>query len=263
MTPAAPALRWWMPLALAVQFLTRVPIPGLRVLTADTAKLGLARAVAWFPLVGGLVGLLTACVMLLIDPYWRRPVAVILALIFEARLTGAFHEDAVADFCDGFGGGIKPERIHSIMKDSRIGSYGALGLGLAVGLRAVLLISLPAPLILPALVASASFGRWMAVAVMALVPPLSHTEGLAKDVGARSNLAQLAAASLLTVPFIAALGWMLPGPMIGGLAAAVIFLLWFRRFLLRNLGGVTGDCLGFAVYVGQLVMLLAATLHLA
>ena len=259
--------RWWIPPLLAVQFLTRLPVPGLNGLNAQTAKAGLAQSVVWFPVVGALVGAITAGVVLLTEQFWPRTVAVVLALIVEARLTGAFHEDAVADFCDGFGGGMTPQRIHEIMKDSRIGSYGAVGLGLALALRAGLLIALPTPLILPALLASASFGRWMAVAIMATIDPFQPSgepanglgAGLGKDVGARTSGTQWLVASGLTLPLIMPLVWSRAGPVCLGLGASALFLLWFHRFLLRHLGGVTGDCLGFAVYLGQILMLLAAT----
>ncbi len=251
-------MKWWMPPLLAVQFLTRSPVPGLSAVTPETAKAGLAKAVIWFPVVGGLVGALTAAALIAADHLWPRIVAVILALIVEACLTGAFHEDAVADFCDGFGGGMTPERIHEIMKDSRIGSYGTLGMGLAVALRAALMATLPDALILPALIASAGFGRYLAVCLMAIVRPLAQTGGLAKDVGAQVGTGQWLAASLLTLPFMIPLGMMTPVPLFGALVISLIFALWFRRFLMRHLGGVTGDCLGFGVYVGQLLILLAA-----
>lgn len=263
-------IRWWIPPLLAVQFLTRLPVPGLAGLNAATAKAGLARSVVWFPVVGALVGAVTAAVILLAEQFWPRAIAVIVALILEARLTGAFHEDAVADFCDGFGGGMTPQRIHEIMKDSRIGSYGAVGLGLTMALRASLLIALPTALILPALLASASFGRWLAVAVMATTAPFEPTgpnageqaAGLGKDVGARTNTAQWLAATGLTLPFMVPFLLARAAPMGLAIGVAIMFVLWFRHFLLRHLGGVTGDCLGFAVYVGQILILLAATAQL-
>lgn len=251
-------MKWWMPPLLAVQFLTRLPVPGLSAITAETAKVGLAKAVIWFPLVGALVGAITATTLIMADHLWPRIVAVILALIVEARLTGAFHEDAVADFCDGFGGGMTPQRIHEIMKDSQIGSYGTLGMGLAVALRAALLLALPDALILPALLASATFGRYLAVSLMAIIPPLVQAGGLAKDVGTQVGAGQWLAASLITLPYMVPLGMWMPLPLLGAFAAALIFTLWFHRFLLRHLGGVTGDCLGVGVYVGQLLILLAA-----
>ena len=256
-------MSWWIPPLLALQFLTRIPVPVLNAISAETAKTGLAKSVIWFPVVGGLVGVITAATLIAADHIWPRIIAVILALIVEARLTGAFHEDAVADFCDGFGGGMTPHRIHEIMKDSRIGSYGTLGMGLAVALRAALLFVLPDVLIVPALIGSASFGRYLAVCLMAIIPPLMQTGGLAKDVGARTGIDQWLIASLLTLPFMVPLGLMIAPQVLGAIAAALIFALWFRRFLLQHLNGVTGDCLGFGVYLGQILILLAANATLS
>lgn len=253
-------MRFAIPPLLAIQFLTRLPVSGL-IPPLDEAQLrtGLRRAVAWFPAVGGLVGCLGAGIDLAGEALWPRAVAVLLLLIVEARLTGAFHEDAVADFCDGMGGGQTPERIRAIMKDSRIGSYGALGLMLAVGLRAALLIALPSGFLIPALVASAAFGRWVAVAAMIIVPPLDQPGSLARDIGQRPGLAILGSATLLAFPFLAPLALLVPIALTASAAAALTFLLWFRCLLMRQLGGVTGDCLGFAVYSGQLLLLLAVS----
>ncbi len=113
-----------LPLLLAIQFLTRLPVsPAIPPLSEAQLKTGLRRSVLWFPLVGGLVGCIGALVLWGTEMLWPRMVAVALLLIVEARLTGAFHEDAVADFCDSFGGGMTADRIREIMKDSRIGSY--------------------------------------------------------------------------------------------------------------------------------------------
>lgn len=252
-------MSWWIPPLLALQFLTRIPVPGLSAISSETAKAGLAKSVIWFPVIGGLVGAITAATLIAADHFWPRIIAVILALVIEARLTGAFHEDAVADFCDGFGGGMTPERIHEIMKDSRIGSYGALGMGLAVALRGCLLMALPGALIIPAIIASAAFGRFLAVCLMAIIPPFIQATGLAKDVGVRTGIGQWLATSLLTLPFLMPLAIIMPVPLACAAIAALLFALWFRRYLMQHLGGVTGDCLGFGVYVGQILILLAAT----
>ena len=248
-----------LPLLLAIQFLTRLPVSAaIPPLDAAQLKAGLRRSVLWFPLVGGIVGCIGALVLWGAGMFWPRVIAVLLLLIVEARLTGAFHEDAVADFCDGFGGGLTAQRIREIMKDSRIGSYGALGLMLAVGLRAALLIALPTALIIPGLVASAAFGRWVAVVAMVIVPPLDQSGSLAKDIGQRPGLTILGGATLLVLPFLAPLAFLVPGALLAGTACTLLFLLRLRQALMRHLGGVTGDCLGFAVYAGQLILLLCA-----
>ena len=257
---APPLIRWWIPPLLAVQFLTRLPVPALGGLSAEQARYGLSRSVIWFPLVGTLVGMITAAVLVAGVQIWPVAVAVILALAIEARLTGAFHEDAVADFCDAFGGGLDAESTQRIMKDSRIGTYGALGLFFAVALRAALLIALmtalPQNIMLITLIASACFGRWLAVAVMALVAPAPR-EGLAKDVSERTGYADLFLAVLIAAPVMALFTYYQPLAALLTLGISGLFLLWFRALLLRRINGSTGDCLGFAVYAGQLIILLS------
>lgn len=248
----------WAPPLLAVQFLTRVPVPGVARLSGDEVRLALGRAVGWFPLVGTLVGLATAGTLLLAEQVWPRLVAVLLAFIVEARLTGAFHEDAVADFCDGVGGGRDATHIRQIMKDSRIGSYGALGLGLALALRVTLTYSLPLATTALAIIAAATFGRFLAAATMFVVPPAPAGEGLGKDIGTAVRSRDLANAVLTALPGVLPFAVNSPAALLSALGAAVLFMLWFRALLIRKIGGSTGDCLGFAAYTGQLLVLLAA-----
>lgn len=259
----ATACPWWAPPVLAVQFLTRFPVPSTAGLSAEAVQAGLARAVGWFPLVGTLVGAITAAIALAAGQYWPAYVAVPIALATEALATGAFHEDAVADFCDAFGGGQSAEDIRRIMKDSRIGSYGSVGLIAAIGLRAALTTALLAnasPLFAAlAIIASACFGRLLVVVLMAIVAPAPGALGLAKDVASGVGIATLAGALLAAVPGLAPLAIVAPVTLIGAVLAALAFALWFRRLLLRRLGGSTGDCLGFAAYAGQLILLLAVT----
>ena len=249
----------WAPPLLAVQFLTRVPVPGVARLSGDEVRIALGRAVGWFPLVGALVGVATAGTLVLAEQIWPRLVAVLLALIVEARLTGAFHEDAVADFCDGVGGSRDANHIRQIMKDSRIGTYGALGLALALALRVALTYSLPPAQTVFAIIAAATFGRFLAATTMFVIPPAPAAEGLGKDVSTAVRSRDLALAVLTALPGVLPFTLQSPVASLSALVAAAIFLVWFRSLLLRKIGGSTGDCLGFAAYAGQLIVLLAAT----
>lgn len=256
----------WAPPLLAVQFLTRVPVPGLDALGPRQVAAGLRRCLVWFPVVGGLVTATTAAVLLLGLAWWPPLVAVLVALVVEARLTGAFHEDAVADFCDALGGGLTRERTLEILKDSRVGSYGALALVLAVGLRAALLAALAAPgashaVLVAALLASGALGRWAAVTTMRLVPPAPRADGppgaVVKDIAGRASTRTWALAGLGALPLVVPLALVAPVGLLLSLAGGGLALAWLRRLLLRRLGGQTGDCLGSAVYLVQLVVLLA------
>lgn len=247
----------WAPPLLAVQFLTRIPVPGVASLTREAALEGLKRAVIWFPLVGSIIGGITALTIVLADHWWPRVVAVLIAFAVEARLTGAFHEDAVADFCDGAGGGRNPEHAREIMKDSRIGTYGALALLLAVGLRVALTFSLSVTNLVVAVVGAATFGRLLAVITMASIAPAPVSNTLAKDFGGKVSLAYAASAVILAMPGLLPLSLASPLSMLGATVAGAVFVLWFNRLLKLRIGGSTGDCLGFAAYAGQLIVLLA------
>ncbi|WP_235511806.1 adenosylcobinamide-GDP ribazoletransferase [Sphingomonas sp. Leaf23] len=246
----------WAPPLLAVQFLTRLPVPVLHRLTGEQAAAGLEQAMAWLPPVGSLIGAVTGATFLIAQFWWPPLVAAVLALIVEALLTGAFHEDAVADFCDAFGGMASGDRALTIMKDSRIGSYGALGLGLVVLLRIAAMVALPPVLAMAAIVAAATLGRLCAVTLAALVAPVGSGAGMAVRAG-RMPIGRLALAGVLAVPGIAPLLWLRPMAVVVALVAMAVLLAWLARFLRRRIGGSTGDCLGFAAAMGQLALLLA------
>ena len=249
----------WAPPLLAIQFLTRLPVPWLDRLTLDQARAGLARATGWLPLVGGAIGLVTAAIFAAARLVWPPLVAAIVAIGIEAWWTGAFHEDAVADFCDGFGGsGRSAADIRRIMKDSRIGSYGVIGLGLAVALRVATTAALPMRLATASIVAAAAFGRLCAVLLLAMAPPAPLGDGLAKDIGGVPR-GTWWVALLMTVPGMLAFALARPVAVMGAIAATGLWLSALARGLHRRIGGSTGDCLGFAAYMGQLALLLAAT----
>lgn len=242
----------------AVRFLTRVPVPEW-FFPADVEPAVLLRASAvYFPLVGALIGAATAAVIAGAEQLWSVWLAVLLGLVFEALLTGAFHEDAVADFCDAFGGGRSREDVLRILKDSRVGSFGALGLTLAVLLRAGGIAALEPGQFVSAIVASATLGRWVILLVMALLLPVPGRASLARDVGERLSVGEVVVGSLLTLPGI--VGWALvqPGRCAVAVAILLIFVVAFAAYLRRRLGGVTGDCLGCAAYAGQVLVLLVA-----
>jgi adenosylcobinamide-GDP ribazoletransferase len=240
----------------AVQFLTRLPVPGGMNRPGTDPRL-LRSAVGYFPLVGGLIGLLTGGVAWAAGHVCPPLVAVLLALAAEAVLTGGLHEDAVADCADAFGGGWTREDVLRILKDSRVGSFGALALVLAVGLRAGCLASVGPELVVAAAATSGAVGRWAGVLLMA-VPPVPDREGLGRDVGARVGWPIWLAATLAAIP--GAAWYMVVEPYrltIGlGLAIAVVGVWGF--YVRRRLGGTTGDCLGAGCYLGQLAVLLAA-----
>lgn len=246
----------------AAQFLTRIRLPtSAPGADADTLR----RSPVYFPLVATLIGAFTAALIGLGSRFWPVWLAVPFALAVEARLTGALHEDAVADFCDAFGGGWTREEVLRILKDSRLGSYGALGLALAVALRAGATISVVMqqggeawPSWVAAVVASAAVGRWAMVAATVLVPPDKERESLARQVGGQLSWRELLEASFWTLPAAGAFAVLMPEQFALAVVLLVPTLWFFLRGVHRKLGGVTGDCLGCLGYLAQVVVLLAA-----
>lgn len=257
---ASPLVKQWWAFVTAIQFLTRVPVSSR---AADAQSL--RDCPRYFPLVGGMIGVIT--VGLIWSTAWIWPVwlAVLIALALELRLTGAMHEDAVADCCDAFGGGWTRERVLEIMKDSRLGTYGVLGLVSAVAIRAgatiQLLLSTGSVDVLrwaTVLIASAAIGRWTILLVMWLVPPLEQRESLSRDVGQRMTLTDLMIGSSWIVPVVGVWAYLFPWQSVMGIFLLAFLVLCFRRLVLQKLGGITGDCLGSVGYLGQLVVLLAS-----
>lgn len=248
----------WAPPLLALQFLTRLPVPILARLSSQQADDGMVRAMAWLPLVGAFIGSITASVFVIASMFWPPLVAALLALAVEALLTGFFHEDAVGDFCDAFGGTARGEHALRIMHDSRIGSYGTVGLVLAIGLRTAAMVALPLAIAPMVIIAAAAFGRLWAVLLASLLPPPIDGSGVAVRMGRGVPRSRTVFALCLALPGVLPLAIMRPWPALASVMLGMMFLWWLARFLRARIGGSTGDCLGFAAYIAQLLVLLCA-----
>ncbi|MBN9694713.1 MAG: adenosylcobinamide-GDP ribazoletransferase [Zoogloea sp.] len=241
---------------IAVGFFSRLPVPGWVEFSPD--KLG--RAARFLPLVGWLIAVIGAAVFWLAVQVLPVELAVVLSMAATIRATGAFHEDGWADTCDGLGGGWTRDQVLQIMKDSRIGSYGAIGLVLLLLAKYLVLSALGAdedyPL-LAALLVAHPLSRLAAVSIMALLD-YARSDDSAKSapVARRPDAGELGIATLagvlplLLLPAAAALTAL-------GLAAVVVVMA--LRTFARRLGGYTGDTLGavqqlseIAIYLGIL-----------
>ena len=232
----------------AFRFLTRIPLSG-RPTEADE----LQGAVAWFPLVGAVVGLFTAGVFLFACRLWPPTVAAALAVAAGLLLTGGFHEDGLSDAVDGLGGGFTRDKVLAIMKDSRIGAYGSMALLCALLLRWSLLVALGERALLAFPMAMA-LGRWSIVHVLALLPPIA--EGLAKEVHRKGTFRLWVGSTLLTFLLGAVAIRLGLGRVPLAFAAALgASLIWAWRLKVR-LGGHSGDCLGATAMLGEAAALL-------
>jgi adenosylcobinamide-GDP ribazoletransferase len=183
-------------------------------------------------------------------------VAALLALSTMALVTGALHEDALADMADGFGGGRTRDRVLEIMRDSRVGAFGVLTLILVVGLRAALVADLVvSPWVVPVLVAAGAVGRCAAALILGLLDP-ARIDGLGAG-AARPRSGPLAACLVLTGGLVAVLFGgqrMAAALLLGGLLAT----LWVAWRAWARLGGQTGDIAGAAALLAETGALLGA-----
>jgi len=238
----------------ALRFLTVIPAPVVDRLEDDW----LIRAAKYFPLVGVIVGGCSAGVLLLAGEIWSGALPALLAVAAGIVLTGALHEDGLADTADGFGGGRSRETRLVIMKDSRIGSYGALALGFSVALRVAALAVLPPWIGAAALIAAHAGGRLAAGAAMTILPyagdpaatRLSYVEAppRSSEIAVASLFILIASLPLArTGVFVALIG------LLSGAALAVCLVAAARKLI----GGYTGDVLGATEQMFEIGLLLA------
>ena len=240
----------------AVQFLTRLPTPALTGFEPDW----ISRSARYFPLVGLLVGGICAAVFWGASQLWTGALPALLAIGVGVLVTGAFHEDGLADTCDGLGGGTSERRLE-IMKDSRIGTYGALGLGFVLSTKAAALATLPAGLGAWTLVAAHAGGRGASVLAMRALAYVRDVDGgkwkpAPSDLGFWEVLAALTFAAL-------PLALSPAGVVFQGLLAGAVLALVLALVARRLLGGYTGDVLGAIEQVFELGFTLGVAAALA
>lgn len=240
---------------IALQFFTRLPIPRWVGFEPDW----LQHASRYFPAAGFVVGAFTAGVYAAALYFWPQSVAVLLSTAAGIYLTGALHEDGFADACDGFGGGYTPERVLEIMQDSRIGAYGAIGIGLLIAVKCAALISMPAWSVAAALLGAHPLSR---LASAALIWRLRYVKaaGKAKPLAQQMSTAEFciaAATALLAALAIGLAGWLPWSGIVAGAIAAAGAAIWLARFFIRRIGGYTGDCLGAVQQLAEAAIYLA------
>lgn len=236
-------------------FLTRVPVPPDPHFSAEK----LSRSTRYFPLVGACLALLmiaTAWLLLLLFP---SPIAALGVMLISLRLTGAFHEDGLADSIDGLGGGWTRPDILRIMKDSRLGSYGAIALVMALLIKALLLTFLFADDFYTASLAvlrAQSLSRLAPLWIMASLPYL----GAKSNSKSRDITRRLGASDLSIAHFIVILT-LIPARLdesLLAIATALVLTLCWRQTLNKRIGGYTGDTLGAAQQFVELACYLCA-----
>jgi len=249
----------------AFTFLTRLPLGPFAL--HDPADL--PRSAAYFPVVGLVVGLLGAAAYAVGARFWTPVLGAVLSTITTVLATGAFHEDALADALDGFGGGWSRDQILTIMKDSRVGSYALIGTVLAVAAKLAALTAIADTSdnvgVMRALVAGHVLGRWSGTLLIRMLPYVRPTNDSVRPSAGQPFVAsisnrRLAYATMIAVLLVVtALVWQSVSAII---VAATVTLLAARYFAER-LGGVTGDALGAANQIVEVCVYLALAAHVA
>jgi adenosylcobinamide-GDP ribazoletransferase len=242
---------WWDDLVAAGRFLTRLPLAGLA--SAHTGLL--ARSMRAFPLVGILVGI-AGWAAFAVAAHLGLPVtiAALLALATTVLMTGALHEDGLADTADGFGGGDGRAGKLAIMRDSRSGAYGVLALVFSLTLRAAALAVLTTPRVGAALVAAHAVSRAGLPIVMRWLEP-ARDDGLGASAGQPDDMAIGWCLGIALVVALLCLGF---GPGLVAIIVAAAAMAGLAGLAQRQIGGYTGDVLGAAQQIGEIAMLLTA-----
>jgi len=223
-------------MVVAFQFLTRIPMPS----TTFEVDL-LSRAIKFFPLVGLVVGSGAVLVQKMLISHMGRPLVALIVLIYLVLITGCLHEDGVADTADGFGGGWTRDQILLILKDSRIGSYGATALTLSLLARYLLLASLPMEHFAAYIISAHVLCRWSSLPLSYFLPPARQQEGQGARIAKLTSLSSLVFGSIFSIVVVAfALRWSAVAPLLVAVLAVALSA-WLYT---RKIGGATGDCFG-------------------
>lgn len=241
---------------LALGFFSRIPMPGW--VEYSTEKLN--RSSRYFTLIGWLLGGLVALVFWLANWLFPTTISLWVAMVFSLLLTGAFHEDGLADSADGFGGGFTRDKKLSIMKDSRIGTYGAAALVMALLGKYLLLIE--SSNILLSIIIAYPLSRMLAASLIFDMPYVADEDSSkSKPLANNQSITDLLILLVTGLPIFLLLPWQT--------ATTLIFVLIIIRYALKyyfnkQISGYTGDCLGAAQQISELgiyALLLAIANH--
>jgi adenosylcobinamide-GDP ribazoletransferase len=245
--------RQWRLFLVALQFLTKLPVIVEGDLPPDT----LAESARFFPIVGGLVGAGAIGIDFVVGSRAGRSVSVVLMLIYLVIVTGALHEDGLADAADGFGGGWTKERVLAIMRDSNIGSFGALALGFSLLARFVLLTSQPTTSFHGVVLAGQVLNRWSTLPLAYWLPPARNDDGQGARMARKTSTTSLASGTVFMMSIVSiACGF--TGVLMIAVATSVAALT--GAYYRRRIGGITGDCLGATCQVTECAVYLTGVI---
>jgi adenosylcobinamide-GDP ribazoletransferase len=237
----------------AVQFLTRLRMPPI-----PYPQDALARAVKYFPIVGLLIGSGSVLLYTLLVPHLPLAVVALLIVVYLAAITGCLHEDGLADAADGFGGGWEREKVLAIMRDSRIGAYGAVALALGLFARVLLITSLPRTQVDAFLIAAPVLGRWTTLPLSFYLPPARErtkegTDGQGARIARLTTRGSLIMGTLfMCVILFALLRIRALIPILASVGVTLGTALYYKH----RIGGITGDCFGTTNQLAEIAVYL-------
>jgi len=237
-----------------LMFYTRIPVPKETSFSDDV----LNKTTRYFTLAGAIIGAIGGGTFWLLNFVTPLPLALVLSMITTILITGAFHEDGFADTCDGFGGGYTKERVLEIMKDSRIGTYGAIGLLLMLLTKFISLSNTPVAYIPLVIFCGHAFSRFWPVCMLYTQKYVRPSEqSKSKPVGHKAAKGSFWIAALFGIAPLPLLPW--KAVIISIIICALVFFI-FSIYTRRRIGGYTGDVLGalqqlceISFYIGFLV----------
>lgn len=236
-------------LVAAFIFLTRLPMPPI---SFDDESL--ARSVKFFPIVGLVLGGGVSLLHAALFRHFPPMLSALMVLLVLVLATGGLHEDGLADVADAFGGGLRDRiRILAILRDSRIGSYGAIALVLSLLARVLLLANLPAAHFAAYVIAAHVLCRWSSLPLSRwLLPARAEHDGLGSHIAKRTAASSLLLGSLLTLAVVLlALHLMAVAP----ISITLLVVLFSGLFYRDRLGGITGDCFGATNQITEIAVL--------
>jgi adenosylcobinamide-GDP ribazoletransferase len=246
---------------MAVMFYTRIPVPGWVGYSDDD----LNASTRYFPLIGGIIGGVVAGAIWLVQLVLPVSVAIIAGFAVGVMLTGGFHEDGFADICDGFGGGTSRERTLEIMKDSRVGAFGVIGVVLLFLLKFFVLDGLialaPLDFALTALVFAHVLSRWCVTTII-FTDEYARADATSKvkPIGKAISVGGMLVATLWPAAFVAVFVLLFehvqPWWVLAAVAPALLVRVFLGAWFKKRLGGYTGDCLGAAQQIIEQVILM-------
>lgn len=233
-------------IATAFQFLTRVPLP-ICAWSLD----GLSRSAKFFPLVGLAIGAAATILQLWLSPHFPPAIVAMLIVLFTVLATGGLHEDGLADVADAFGGGHNRDHILAIMKDSRIGSYGAIALTFSMVSRILLIAAIPGNKFARYVISAHVLCRWAILPLGLMLPAARKQEGQGARLAKQISCTSLTAGTLIALSIVA---FLLRIDAVGPTLMVLLVTLFSGFYYRWRIGGITGDCFGATIQLAEIAV---------